>query len=317
MSTLLVSSVGGHLAELHRLVPRFEGIDSDRMWVTFDTPQSRSILQGENVVFVDYTAPRDLKNVVRHTGVAMRLFRGQHPFTTVLSAGSGIALSFLPLARARGASCHFIESATRSTGPSLTGRLLRRVPGIVLYSQHRNWARAPWRYEGSVLDGYAPAPPSPKPPEIGRIVVMLGTMPYPFRRFVERLIEILPRGLAVDWQVGHTDVEDLAITAQRWLPGEALQRAIGDADVVVAHAGMGSALAALDAGKCPILVPRLSAFGENIDDHQLQIASELTRRGLAVVRSVEELDVTDLYEAATRPVLRNHQPMSFRLSPGR
>lgn len=315
MSTLLVTSVGGHLAELQSLLPRFEGLDPDRIWVTFDTPQSRSVLEGEKVVFVDYTAPRDAANILRHSTVAMRMFRGQHPFRTVLSTGSGIALSFLPVARARGASCHFIESATRSAGPSLTGRLLRRVPGIVLYSQYRSWAKAPWRYEGSVLDGYSPAPPlaTARPP-IARIVVTVGTMPYAFRRLVERLIEILPAEVEVDWQVGHTPVGDLPIAAQRWLAAQALQRAIAGADVVIAHAGMGSALTALDAGKCPILIPRLSAFGENVDNHQLQIAAELRQRGLAVVRSIEELGPGDLYEAATRRVCRSHQPMPFRLA---
>lgn len=317
MSTLLVTSVGGHLAELHGLLSRIEGLDSDRTWVTFDTPQSRSVLEGEKVVFVDYTAPRDLRNVVRHSAVAVRMFRGHHPFRTVISTGSGIALSFLPLASARGASCHFIESATRSAGPSVTGRLLRRVPGIVLYSQYRSWAKPPWRYEGSVLDGYAPGQPAATPPQIIRIVVTLGTMPYAFRRLVERLIEILPQEVLIEWQVGHTEVKDLGITAERWLPAQALQRAIAGADVVIAHAGMGSALAALGAGKCPILVPRLRAFGENVDDHQLQIASELVDRGLAIVRSVEELGTADLYEAAMTQVRRIHEPMAFRLSPER
>ncbi len=315
MSTLLVTSVGGHLAELQSLLPRFEGLDPDRMWVTFDTPQSRSVLEGEKVVFVDYTAPRDAITILRHSAVAMRMFRGQHPFRTVLSTGSGIALSFLPLARARGASCHFIESATRCAGPSVTGQLLRRVPGIVLYSQYRSWAKAPWRYEGSVLDGYSPGrSPATGRPRITRVVVTVGTMPYAFRRLVKRLIEILPAEVEVDWQVGHTPVDDLSITAERWLSAQALQRAIASADVVIAHAGMGSALAALEAGKCPILIPRLSAFDENIDDHQLQIAAELRERGLAVVRSVEDLAVGDLYEAVTRRVCRSHQLMPFRLA---
>ena len=48
MSTLLVCSVGGHLAELHRLLERMRGLGEERLWVTFDTPQSRSVLAEED-----------------------------------------------------------------------------------------------------------------------------------------------------------------------------------------------------------------------------------------------------------------------------
>jgi hypothetical protein len=53
-----------------------------------------------------------------------------------VSTGSAIALSFLPVARLRGVPCHCIESAARSASPSQTGRLLRRVPGVRLYTQY-------------------------------------------------------------------------------------------------------------------------------------------------------------------------------------
>lgn len=316
MTTLLVTSVGGHLAELRHLLPRFEGLDPDRLWVTFETPQSRSLLDGEDVLYVDYTAPRDVKNVVRHSALAMRLFRRRHPFKTVLSTGSGIALSFLPLARARGASCHFIESGARSVRPSLTGRLLSRVPGIALYSQYPGW-QSPWRYEGSVLDGYVRAPRAARPSQVRRVVVTLGTNPYSFLRLVRRTIDILPPEAELTWQVGVTDVNGLPIQAQRWKGEQELQSAIEAADVVIAHAGMGSALGAMDAGKCPILVPRRKQFGENVDDHQFSIASELVKRDLAIVRSVEDLTTDDVYEAAARSVQPSRQPPPFRLVPRR
>ena len=52
--------------------------------------------------------------------------------------------------------------------------------------------------------------------------------------------------------------------------------------MVVAHAGVGAALAALEVGKCPVLVPRRHARGEHVDDHQIQIATELGDRALSV-----------------------------------
>ncbi len=303
MATLLVSSVGGHLTQLHQLVDSLRGIDDERRWVTFDTPQSRSMLDGEDVVFIDYTSPRDVKNVIRHTSTARRLFRGRHPFSTVVSTGSGIALSFLPIGRLRGASCHYIESFTRSNGPSTTGQILSRIPGIAVYSQYPGWAKPPWRYAGSVFDVFKPSPVVDDVGDIRRAVVTVGTMEdYQFRRLIERALDVLPASTEVLWQVGCTQVSDLPIVGHRQLPAHELAAAIADADVVIAHAGCGSSVAALEAGKKPILVPRLKSYGENVDDHQVLLAQELSRRDLALARSVEDLTTDDLMLAARSSV---------------
>jgi UDP-N-acetylglucosamine--N-acetylmuramyl-(pentapeptide) pyrophosphoryl-undecaprenol N-acetylglucosamine transferase len=315
MTTLLVSSVGGHLTELHRLLPALEGVEPERRWVTFDSPQSRSLLADEDVIYLDYTGPRDVKNILRHTGTARRLFRGRHPYSTVVSTGSGIALSFLPLGCLRSASCHYIESFTRSTGPSATGRVLSRIPGIALYAQYPGWATPPWRYAGSVFDVFRASAAPKGAGAIERVVVTLGTMEdYPFRRLIERALAVLPPEVEVLWQTGCTDVSDLPIDGRVQLPAHELREAVANADAVIAHAGCGSALAALEAGKMPVLVPRLAAHGENVDDHQLHLVQELRRRGLAVVRSVEELTLEDLELAALSRVQtsRNGAPFELR-----
>jgi UDP-N-acetylglucosamine--N-acetylmuramyl-(pentapeptide) pyrophosphoryl-undecaprenol N-acetylglucosamine transferase len=315
MTTLLVTSVGGHLTQMHRLLPRLQGIDSDYRWVTFDGPQSRSLLDGHDVTYLDYTGPRDVKNILRHSLVARRLFGDHHNFSSVISTGSGIALSFLPLARLRGIPCHYIESFTRSTGPSLTGALLARVPGIRLYAQYPGWAERPWRYAGSVFDTYVPNEPMLRTGTLRRVVVTLGTMEdYSFRRLVERVVGLLDRDVEVLWQVGCTDVAGLGIEGRRQLPARELQEAIRDADVVIAHAGCGSSLSALEAGKQPVLVPRLAAHGENVDDHQALLAEELSRRGLAIVRSVETLSIDDLHMAARTSVRTLPQASPFQLA---
>lgn len=314
MTTLLVTSVGGHLTQLHQLLPSLRGIDADRLWVTFDTPQSRSMLDGEDVIFVDYTGPRDVKNILRHTLTARRLFRGRHPYSTVVSTGSGIALAFLPLGRLRGASCHYIESFTRSSGPSATGRILSRVPGIAVYTQYPSWAKPPWTFAGSVFDSFLPNPPAKDDHDIRRVVVTLGTMEdYSFRRLIERANAVLSDSTEVLWQVGCTDVSDLPIVAHRQLPAHELQTAIATADVVIAHAGCGSSVAALEAGKKPVLIPRRKTHGENVDDHQALLAEELSKRDLAIVRSVEELTIEDLSLAARSSVRVESRGAPFQL----
>ena len=316
MSTLLVCSVGGHLAELHGLLARIPQLEGERLWVTFDTPQSRSLLADEPTLFVDRSGPRDLRTILANTRTARALLKPGHPFTSALSTGSGIALSFLPLAASRGVSCHYVESFTRSDGPSMTGRLLSGLPGVALYSQHRSWTRGRWRYAGSMLDTFAPGSAAgPAPARIARVVVTLGTMQdYEFPRLVRRVHALLPSDADVLWQLGCTRVPELAIEAHGSLPERALREAIADADLVIAHAGCGSALSAMEAGRMPLLVPRRAAHGENVDDHQVELAAELSRRGLAVVREVEELDHAALLEAAGGRVLRRPEPPPFRLA---
>jgi UDP-N-acetylglucosamine transferase subunit ALG13 len=299
VSTLLVASSGGHLKQLVSLVPRMQGVGDDQIWVTFDTPQSRSLLEGRDVVWAAYTGSRDVKGVAANARLAQRLFRHE-PIDRVISSGAGIALSFLPLAAARGIETHYVESAARSLAPSLSGRVLRWVPGVNLYAQYPG-AEEPWRYRGSVFDGFDAASPNGRR-EVRRIVVTLGTVRFGFRRLLDRIVQLVPSNAEVLWQTGHTEVGGLGIEASPTMPADMLSHAMLAADVVVAHAGVGSALAALETGRCPILVPRDPDADEHVDNHQEQIAAELDRRGLALWRSVDSISPEDLEAVAARSV---------------
>jgi UDP-N-acetylglucosamine transferase subunit ALG13 len=307
--SLLVASSGGHLAELDALRPRLN-VGAAVEWVTFDTPQARSLLRGEVVHFVRFIAPRDARSILRNLRPALRILRAGR-YSRVISTGSGVALVFIPLARAMGITCHYIESAARQDGPSLTARLLSPVPGVRFYSQSRTWTTSRWRYGGSVFDGYEPVAVGGS--SIRRVVVTLGTLSFGFRRLVERLITVLPAGADTLWQTGGTDVAGLAIDAHDQLPAHELAAAMRAADVVVSHAGVGSALTILEAGHCPVLVPRTLARGEHVDDHQEAIAADLQRRGLAVCRDADELTFADLARASRLRAHRLEMPPPFAL----
>ena len=307
VTTALVASTGGHLKQLVAFRPRLQGIDDHVVWITYDTPQSRSLLGDEEVRFVRYTSPRDVKNVIWNLPQVVTILR-EHPIRNVVTTGAQVSLSVLPLAIARRIPCHFIESAARSHGPSLTGRLLRPLPNITYYTQYRWNVTRSTHFAGSVFDGFQ-SRRAAAPKDVRRVVVTLGTIEgYGFRRLLERLLGILPEGVEVLWQTGATDTTGLAIPAIRSLPAADLEHALRASDVVVAHAGTGTALSALEVGKCPILVPRRAAHGEHVDDHQLQIAGELVQRGLAVTREVEDLTFDDLVSASGREIVRIEPP---------
>jgi UDP-N-acetylglucosamine transferase subunit ALG13 len=314
MATLLVANTGGHLTQLHHLRPRLRGVDSDVIWVTFDTPQSRSLLRGEDVIHVPFTGTRDYRHVLANTREARRILR-RPEVTGVVSTGAAIALSFLPLARAMGLPAHYVESATRADGPSATGRLLAKVPGIGLHTQHAAWAGDRWRFAGSVFDGYESHFKRFPSSKIRRAVVTLGQHDFGFRRLAERLVEIMPADAEVLWQTGSTDVTGLGIDAQPSVPEHVLRAAIEDADVVVSHAGIGSLICALEARRCPVIVPRRAAHGEHVDDHQVEIMEALRKTDIAVAREVEELTLEDLVFAAELKVGRVEEPRPVVLGP--
>jgi UDP-N-acetylglucosamine--N-acetylmuramyl-(pentapeptide) pyrophosphoryl-undecaprenol N-acetylglucosamine transferase len=299
---LLVASTGGHLAEMFCLSRRFVRPTDRAIWVTFDSPQSRSLLAGQEVQFVRYTAPRDYLSVVVNLLHALRLLLRYRP-EAVVSTGAAVALSFLPLGVVCGARSVYVESAARSQGPSRTGRILSSIPGVKLYTQYRRYARGRWRYGYSVFDDYEPEvaapsdavePSEPSAPR-ARVLVLLGTLDYPFPALVDRLVEILPDDVDVAWQLGCTSAPpDVPGTVHRLLSTVELASLVHECDVLVAHSGCGTALLAMESGKAPVLVPRRVGRGEHVDDHQVQIARELAGRGLARYREVGDLCTEDL-----------------------
>ena len=306
MKTLLAASEGGHLIELSLLAERLS-LPGERAWVTFDTPQSRSLLDGEQVHFAPFAGTRDLLGTARAAWWARGFLRG-HRFETVVSTGASIALAVLPLAARAGADCYYIESATRTDGPSVTGRLLVPFRSIHLRTQHARWADQRWRYEVSIFDGFRPVPaPRSAPPR--RVVVSLGLhRGFGFRRLLDRLVRVIPDGTDVLWQVGDTDTAGLGIDARVSLPAAELSRAMADSDAVITHAGVGSAVSALRFGKRPVLVPRRRQYREHVDDHQAGIAADLGQRELAVQAEADQLQWEDVVLAASWRVEQDAWP---------
>jgi UDP-N-acetylglucosamine--N-acetylmuramyl-(pentapeptide) pyrophosphoryl-undecaprenol N-acetylglucosamine transferase len=313
MTALMVAANGGHLSQLVELADRMDGLEHDRLWVTFDSPQSRTLLDGRNRLFVPPVEERDIVGAARDLVYAHRLIR-DHNVTAVVSTGSGVALSFLPYAALRGIPAHYVESAARVGALSLTGRLLAMVPGVKLYVQYPHLAHGRWQFIGSVFDGFR-AEDAVHPRPLRRIVVTLGSGVHAFRRMVDRLIAILPAEVEVFWQTGSTPIAGLPIAgvARPIVFAAELDAAIRDADAVIAHAGCGSALAALNAGKYPILVPRESRHDELVDDHQVEVARFLAGRDLALHRTPEGLTLEDIAAAAARRTARRVHPPALKL----
>lgn len=295
-----VATTGGHLVQMSLLAPLLEPQrHRDALWITHRTPQSESMLAGRRVHFVPPVEARDWATVLRRTPSVVGALR-RHRVDAVYSTGAALALAALPGAPVAGARPTFVESLARSNGPSLSGTVLARLPWVRCFTQYPANADERWRYERSLLDSFAvdDAPQA----TLSRVFVTLGTArPWQFRRLVERVLAIVPDGCDVVWQTGVTDVADLDLAdARAVMPDAEFQDEIQRADVVVSHAGVGSFIRCLQAGKVPVLVPRRAVHDEHVDDHQEQIARVASERGLAVMREADELTLEDLLLAARR-----------------
>jgi beta-1,4-N-acetylglucosaminyltransferase len=125
---LLVCSAGGHLLQLHSLRDAWE--DLSRVWVSFDKTDVRSLLDGERVVFAFGPTNRNLPNLLRNIGLAIRVVLRVRP-KVLVTTGAGVAVPFAWIARLCRAKVVYIESLTRIEDVSLSCRLIRPVASRV------------------------------------------------------------------------------------------------------------------------------------------------------------------------------------------
>ena len=116
------------------------------------------------------------------------------------------------------------------------------------------------------------------------ILITIGSL-FPF----DRLIRVVD-ALAPSWpqeaffaQIGDGEYEPANMKFSRMLSANAFAEAVKSARLIIAHAGMGSVITAMEANKPIVILPRKMEFDEHTTDHQMATARWLTgRRGVYV-----------------------------------
>lgn len=309
MRALFVCSTGGHLSELLHWTQRITPTPTERIWVTHDRANAADITRFDPAATVVHTPPIEPKQAgaaAAAIGPAVRLIRSLRA-EMVVSSGAAIAVPFAIAARVTRVPFRYVESATRVTGPSLTGRIVNRLARGCCLAQvpvdpaDRSSAWRGWLNAGSVFDRFAVHPAAAAGPP-RRIVVALGTQSnFGFRAAVEavcRAVERLDPRPEIVWQVGSTDTTGLPVDNPRaHIPEPELMAELRRADVVITHAGVGLASLGMQAGKAPILLPRRHERAEHTDDHQAELAQFLSARSLASACEAPELTTEHLLRA--------------------
>jgi UDP-N-acetylglucosamine transferase subunit ALG13 len=123
------------------------------------------------------------------------------------------------------------------------------------------------------------------------LFVTVGTDHHPFDRLVSWLDAWLQAGgkRRVRCLVQHgTSIPPSHADSSDYLAYDAMCAAMQEAAAVVCHGGPSTIMLAADAGKVPVVVPRLRALQEHVDDHQLIFARRMAGGETIVLAESED-----------------------------
>jgi len=325
MKVALVCSSGGHLLQLYQLKPWWER--QERFWVTFNKPDARSLLRGEEAVWAHHPTTRNIPNMFRNLALAWRVLRQRRP-NVIISNGAGVAFPFFAVGKLLGIKTVYIEVYDRIDLPTVTGKLCYPLSNLFLlqWEEQRRWypkgiVIGKLLGEGSSLAslmetsggscgvgegrGETGAAPDLEPHDI---FVTVGTDHHPFDRLIRWVDEWLAtegRGVRCFMQTGTSRPPQHAEWRQ-YLTYEEMVSRIASAKAVICHGGPGTVMLCLALGKKPIVVPRLRTLGEHVDDHQVAFS-----RRIAVEGEIELVETEEHLWELLKRVVRN--PWFLRL----
>lgn len=134
------------------------------------------------------------------------------------------------------------------------------------------------------------------------IFVTVGTQLH-FDRMVRAVDEWATRRGRTDVvaQVGPSQMQFRSLQASAFFPPAQTRAHMRDATLIVAHAGMGTILSALELGTPLVIMPRRADLGEQRNDHQLATARHFSSKpGVSVV--MDETELVARLDEPPRPV---------------
>lgn len=121
------------------------------------------------------------------------------------------------------------------------------------------------------------------------IFLTVGTQ-LPFDRLVQAVDDWAGRrpDTQVLAQIGPSSLRPRNLEARRFVEPAECRARMAAAEAIVAHAGMGTILSALELGKPVVVMPRVAALGEHRNEHQLATARRFEQLGRVQVASDEQ-----------------------------
>lgn len=138
----------------------------------------------------------------------------------------------------------------------------------------------------------------------------VGNATQSFGRLVHAVVALaptLPQPVII--QHGATPITATNCDCRPYVSMTDFEMLVANAQLLILHAGAGSVIHAVRAGKLPIVMPRRPVFGEHVDDHQMEFAIELERAGkIVLVR--EPVELTAAIELVLSRPIQPKDPLS-------
>ncbi len=123
------------------------------------------------------------------------------------------------------------------------------------------------------------------------IFITVGSQKFQFDRLIKAIDELIEKKIITEKvfaQIGVSNYKPRNYEYKEFLTQDEFKRYLSDSDLVITHAGTGAIISALKQEKKVIAIPRLSKYGEHVDDHQMQLIEEF--KELNFIEPVYEID---------------------------
>ena len=136
------------------------------------------------------------------------------------------------------------------------------------------------------------------------ILVTLGTQDKAFVRLLQAIDNEIKNGNIkekVVVQAGYSITKYKSDNMEMFdlIDREEFNKLVKECSLLITHGGVGSILTGLKAGKKVIAIPRLAKYKEHINDHQIQIVNEFSKKGYILAYN-EDDKLSDILEKAKK-----------------
>ncbi len=149
------------------------------------------------------------------------------------------------------------------------------------------------------------------------IFILVGTHPQPFGRLLEKIDALLEEGKIKEEVVAQTGIsyyKPKNYRVKSFFGNSEMESMIKKSSLIISHAGAGTIITALRAGKKIIVVPRLKKFGEHTNDHQLELTRAMEAKGkIVAVYEIEKLGDAIKAVRKFKPETATESPLAEKL----
>ena len=115
------------------------------------------------------------------------------------------------------------------------------------------------------------------------IFIILGSQKFQFNRLLQTIDNLVERGVVTDEvlaQSGYSDYEPRYYNFKHFFDRNEFEEMQTKANIIITHGGTGAIIGAIKKRKKVIAIPRMSKYGEHVDEHQYQIIEQFREQDL-------------------------------------